>query len=270
MADYGGFDHNAQTLRILTKLESRYAAFEGLNLTWESLEGVVKHNGPLLDVAGKGDLPAAIVEYAAIHDLELDTYPGPEAQVAALADDIAYNNHDIDDGLRAGLFSVEDLFDVPLIGPVFKAVVKEFPTLDTLRISHEAVRRLITMMINDLIAETERRIGESGVNSVNDVRQLDHPLVSFSRALEEADRNLKVFLFTHMYRHDRVKRMTGRATDIVSALFQMYMADPSSLPLEWQGTEQMQDPHKQARRIADFIAGMTDRFALAEYKKIVE
>jgi dGTPase len=270
MADYGGFDHNAQTLRILTKLETRYAAFEGLNLTWESLEGVVKHNGPLLDAAGRGSLPAAIAEYAAIHDLELQTYPGPEAQVAALADDIAYNNHDIDDGLRAGLFTVEDLFDVSLVGPVFQTVVKEFPTLDTARVSHEAVRRLITMMVNDLIRETERRISESRVENVNDVRQLNHPLVSCSQALEEADRNLKAFLYTHMYRHDRVKRMTGRATDIVSALFQMYMADPSSLPMEWQGREKTQHSHKQARRIADFIAGMTDRFALAEYQRIAE
>jgi len=270
MADYGGFDHNAQTLRILTKLETRYAAFEGLNLTWETLEGVVKHNGPLLNVDATGDLPTAIAEYAQTHDLELHTFAGPEAQVAALADDIAYNNHDIDDGIRAGLFEIEDICEVPLVGPVFKSVMDKYPNLESQRISHEAVRRLITAMVNNLVAETERRLIESKVETVFDIRALEHPVVSFSSELQTADHDLKRFLFDHMYRHDRVKKMTARATDVVSSLFRLYMAKPSCLPLVWQETEPDRDQHRQARKVADFIAGMTDRFALAEHRRYFE
>ncbi len=266
MADYGGFDHNAQTLRILTKLESRYAGFEGLNLTWECLEGVVKHNGPLLDRQGQGDLPAAIREYADMHDLELKSHAGPEAQIAALADDIAYNNHDIDDGLRAGLFTIEDLLDVPLVGPVFRQVRDRYPGLPAAKVSHESVRRLITLMVDDLIAETTRRLASHGVESVADIRALDRPVAAFSDQVQQADRDLKAFLFTHMYRHARVLEMTDEARKVVSDLFRLYMAEPAALPAEWRPDIDPSDMTKTARRIADFIAGMTDRFALEAHR----
>ncbi|RMD62020.1 MAG: deoxyguanosinetriphosphate triphosphohydrolase, partial [Alphaproteobacteria bacterium] len=204
MAPYGGFDHNEQTFRVLTCLERRYAAFDGLNLTWETLEGVVKHNGPLIGRDASRAVPPSVAAYCRRFDLELATQPGPEAQVAALADDIAYNNHDIDDGLRAGLFSLDDLDDVPLVGPVFRKVAAAHPGLERPRLAHEAVRRLIDHMVNDLLEETRRRVAAAGPETAADVRALDHPVVAFSAPMRQNDRALKAFLFARMYRHARV------------------------------------------------------------------
>ncbi len=268
MQDHGGFDHNAQTLRILTKLETRYADFEGLNLTWETLEGLAKHNGPLLDHLGQGDLPAAIVEYAVEQDLELHTFSGPEAQVAALSDDIAYNNHDIDDGLRAGLFQIGDLLEVPLVGPMFREVTSLYPGLEPARVTHEAIRRLINLMVEDLIGETSRRAATFQVHSVRDVRALGGPLAAFSDEVRTADKVLKDFLYENMYRHGRVNRMSEKARQVVSDLFGLYMAEPGRLPPEWREPDEAPGGAKMARRIADFIAGMTDRFALEEHRKL--
>src|SRR4051794_27718418 len=199
MRPYGGFSHNDQTLRILTSLERRYAEFDGLNLCWETLEGTVKHNGPLRGASADRPVPPSIAEYDGLHPLELDTFPGPEAQVAALADDIAYNNHDLDDGLRAGLFTVADLAEVPLVGPVFAEVGRRYPGIDDGRQIHEAIRRVIDRMVRDLIDETERRLIQCGVDSTDAVRSLGAPVAAFSDEMRNHDRALKRFLFERMY-----------------------------------------------------------------------
>ena len=206
MADFGGFDHNDQTLRVLTLLERRYADFDGLNLTWEALEGVVKHNGPLLAGAGADPaaLPATIRAHATRQDLELHTYPALEAQIAALADDIAYNNHDIDDGLRAGLFAIDELRELALVGPVIAEVAGRYPDIEPDRLIHETVRRLIDRMVNDLLAETRRRLAAARPESAADIRALDRPVAAFSDEMRAADRVLRDFLRRRMYRHYRV------------------------------------------------------------------
>ncbi|MCG8442584.1 MAG: deoxyguanosinetriphosphate triphosphohydrolase, partial [Caulobacterales bacterium] len=208
MEPYGGFDHNAQAIRIVTKLEARYAAFDGLNLSWEALEGMAKHNGPLLDAGAEASsLPWAMREYAGWEELELASHASAEAQVAALADDIAYNNHDIDDGLRAGLFTVDDLADLPMVGPVFGQVQSAHPGLETTRLIHEALRRLIGMMVNDCVVETSRRLDRASPKSAEEVRALDQPVAAFSEAMMEHISAVRAFLWTNMYRHYRVNRM---------------------------------------------------------------
>lgn len=264
MAPYGGFDHNEQTLRILTVLERRYAGFDGLNLTWETLEGVVKHNGPLRPPA----VPEGIAAFSQTFDLDLATYPSAEAQVAALADDIAYNNHDIDDGLRAGLFTIADLDPVPLVGAMFREVAARHPGLDPARLVHESVRRLIDHMVNDLLAETRRRLAAAMPRSAQDVRAQDAPMVAFSEPMRDNDRALKAFLFANMYRHDRVNRMTAAARAIVRDLFGRYLGQPECLPDEWRADTAGRDEGTTARVVADYIAGMTDRFALAEHHRL--
>jgi dGTPase len=271
MKNFGGFDHNAQTLRILTSLEHRYAEFDGLNLTWEALEGVVKHNGPILRRAGgEGALPRGIAEYNLRHDLHLTTFAGGEAQVAAIADDIAYNNHDIDDGLRAGLFSVDDLGDVPLAGPVFRAVQDRYPGLERSRLIHESVRRMINLMADDLIAETRRRLAAAKPKSVDDIRALDAPVVAFSESMRANDRALKDFLFERMYRHYKVNRMTSKARRVVHDLFALFLAEPGCLPAEWQLLTDGAGNPTTAVVVADYIAGMTDRFALEEHQRLYD
>ncbi len=272
MEDFGGFDHNAQTLRILTALEQRYATFDGLNLTWECLEGVVKHNGPLQGPAAHGPanrpLPAAIASYMALQDLELDSFAGAEAQVAALSDDIAYNNHDIDDGLRAGLFTVDDLRPVPLVGEIIAKVEAAHPGLDGQRLIHETVRRLINHMVNDLLAESTARLAAANPATVEDIRALDRPVIAFSDAMLAHDRALRAFLFEHMYRHPRVNRMAKQAREVVSALFQLYMSEAASLPEEWDRQARDRSEAERARVIADYIAGMTDRYALQAFSRL--
>ena len=273
MQPFGGFDHNAQTLRVLTKLERRYAEFDGLNLTWETLEGVVKHNGPLLrpgQTPAEADLPAAITAYVRDHDLGIATFPGAEAQVAALADDIAYNNHDIDDGLRAGLFAIDDLGDVPVVGPIIAEVRARYPDLEPARLIYESVRRIIDVMVNDLRSEAERRIGQAAPRSVEDIRALDHPVVAFSADLRDKERDIKAFLFERMYRHDKLKRMAGDARKVVRTLFDLYMEQPERLPAGWSRAAETADRDGRARLIADYIAGMTDRYALDEHHRLLD
>jgi len=272
LADFGGFDHNAQSLRVVTKLERRYVAFDGLNLTWETLEGLVKHNGPLTGplAVKKEPLPGAITEYVARHDLELDTFASAEAQVAALADDVAYNNHDIEDGLRAGLFRIEDLKDVPLVGPVLFDVAREHPGLDRSIQIHETVRRMIGMMIVDMIDETRRRLAELKPKTADDVRRLGQPLVAFSDSMKANDKALKEFLFPNMYRHFLVNRMTSKARRVVKDLFSLLHAEPGCLPPEWRRLTDGAGTSKTARVVADYIAGMTDRFALDEHRRLFD
>jgi dGTPase len=269
MAPYGGFSHNDQTLRILTRLERHYAEFDGLNLTWEALEGTVKHNGPLAGPGIERPVPLSIAEYDRRHPLALDSFAGPEAQIAALADDIAYNNHDIDDGLRAGLFAVADLAEVPLVGPVFADVAARYPGLEEPRLIHEAIRRLIDLMVRDLIAETGRRLAASGVGTVDEVRRLAEPVAAFSSEMHSHDRALKQFLFERMYRHYRVNRMSSKARRVVRELFQLFLAEPECLPGEWHALTGGATPDT-ARIVADYLAGMTDRFALDEHRRLFD
>jgi len=270
MEPHGGFDHNGQSLRVITKLEERYAEFAGLNLTWETLEGVVKHNGPLTGPNGNGDVPRAIAEYVAVHDLEIDGFASAEAQIAAIADDIAYNNHDIDDGLRAGLFSVDDLADVPLVGPVFAEVQAAYPDLDESRMIHESVRRLIGAMVHDLLDETKRRVEAARPNSAADVRRMDHSLAGFSAEMAENDKALKAFLFENMYRHYKLNRMTSKARRVVRDLFELLTNEPECLPTEWRIKAHEPNSHETAQLVADYIAGMTDRHALDEHRRLFD
>jgi dGTPase len=270
MERFGGFGHNDQTFRILTRLERRYAGFDGLNLTWETLEGTVKHNGPLTGGAGAKPLPGTIAEYVMGHDLELATWPGAEAQVAAMSDDIAYNNHDIDDGLRAGLFAVRDLAEVPMVGPVLAEVSRHHPGLEEPRLIHEAIRRVIDRMVADLSAESRRRLGEARVKNVADIRALAAPVVGFSAAMTAEARGLRAFLFERMYRHYRVNRMASKARRIVRELFQLLLAEPQCLPTEWRQHVDGPGQPATARIVADYIAGMTDRFALDEHYRLFD
>jgi len=267
MAPWGGFDHNVQTFRVVTKLEERYPQFDGLNLSWETVEGVVKHNGP---VSHRLDEPAwrAIADYAPGWDLRLNSFASLEAQAAAIADDIAYNNHDVDDGVQAGLFTLDDLSDVPLIGPVLHGVRADWPAIDERMVRIEAVRRMIGVMIEDVLAETERRLEADGVRSTEDVRTASRTLVAFSPAMLADLGVLRKFLFERMYRHYRVNRTRSQARRILAEMFQLFMAEPETMPPEWSGPAQGGDETRRARAVCDYIAGMTDRYAIEEHKKL--
>ena len=271
---YGRFDHNAQALRVVTQLERHYARFEGLNLTWETLEGLVKHNGPLTDRSGQPTgryrehgVPAAILAYQENQDLELWSLASAEAQVAALADDIAYDAHDIDDGLRADLFTLDDIGEVSGVGDILHELAKGFPQLETGRRTHELVRRLITHMIEDVIEETRRRAAKSQPKTSDDVRNGVAPIVSFSGQMAETDKAIKEFLYPRMYRHPRVMRIMSDAEDVLRDLFKHYMRKPTDMPVEWAEGLSARDEQANARRIADYVAGMTDRYALIEHAK---
>ncbi|MCZ6608324.1 MAG: deoxyguanosinetriphosphate triphosphohydrolase [Alphaproteobacteria bacterium] len=270
MEPFGGFDHNAQSLRVITLLEKRYVEFDGLNLTWETLEGVVKHNGPLTGAGGDEALPRAIAEYAGTHDLELGTFAGAEAQVAAIADDVAYNNHDIDDGLRAGLFTVADLGDVPLVGPVFADVARAYPDVDESLLIHEAVRRMIGAMVTDILAETARRIAEIGPATADDIRHCGQPVAGFSDGMGENEAALKAFLFENMYGHYKLNRMTSKARRVVKDLFRLLVDEPECLPTEWRCQAGAPGSAATAQLVADYIAGMTDRSALDEHRRLFD
>ncbi len=264
MASYGGFDHNAQTLRIVTTLERRYGGFDGLNLTWETLEGIVKHNGPLSKVV------EPIRSYNDSHDLELKSFAGPEAQVAALADDIAYNNHDIDDALRAGFIELEDLADMPLVGPVINEVCAIYPDITVARKGHECIRRVIDRMVTDLVQETRQREKLHKPASAQAVRDMEVPLVSFSESMRAQNETLQGFLFERMYRHYRVSRMASKARRVVRDLFRFFNEEPECLPTEWGQQSGPPASPKTARLVGDYVAGMTDRYALDEHARIFD
>ncbi|MEM7192401.1 MAG: deoxyguanosinetriphosphate triphosphohydrolase [Pseudomonadota bacterium] len=268
MSDAGGFDHNAQSLRVVTKLERIYARFDGLNLTWETLEGLVKHNGPL--ETADTPIPEPILEYCQMHDLELGSYASIEAQIAALADDIAYNAHDIDDGYRAGCFTFEELASIPLAGRYLEALNDAYPDLDPSRRLYELKRHLITAMVNDLLGETGRRIEALPLANADAVRAAKQATVSFSASLSAELDELRKFLFERVYRHKRVMRIMGDAEDIVVELFDRYLRDPEALPPEWRTEAKGEDSRASARHVADFIAGQTDRYALAEHRRLFD
>ena len=267
MKPYGGFDHNVQTFRVVTTLEHRYPDFPGLNLTWETLEGVIKHNGP---VRQRLKEPAwkAIADYDLQQDLRLSTYASAEAQVAALADDIAYNNHDVDDGLQAESFAVRDLMDIPLIGPALESVRRDYPAIDERMLRLEAVRRMIGVMVSDVMSETRTVAVDTQVSTPEDVRSLSRPVVSFSRQMTEDLGELRVFLMERMYRHYKVNRTRSAAKRILQQLFALFMEDPDVMPAEWGARGHEASEHDRARLVCDYIAGMTDRFAIEEHRRL--
>jgi dGTPase len=271
MADYGGFNHNDQALRIVTKLEERYAEFNGLNLSWEALDGLVKHNGPLLPLQEGQSLPITIDAFRHEFDLELETYAGLEAQIAAFSDDIAYNTHDIEDGIRAGFFTLDELSELPLVGDIIHEVKDRYPGLDSGRAIHETTRRLIDRLVRDLTGETERRIDEIAPQSASDIRGAGRQAVALSAGVSAAEKELRHFLNTRLYHDYRVNRMTSKARRILADLFKQFMAEPDTLPTQWQAQITHNDADaSQARVIADYLAGMTDRFAIAEHQRFFD
>ena len=278
LAEHGGFDHNAQTLRVVTALEHRYPDFDGLNLTWETLEGVVKHNGPLTDPAGAAlghyagpGLPRGITEFNDIWDLELSSYASLEAQVAALADDIAYDAHDIDDGLRAGLFTVTDLRVMPLAADMIDDIDARYPGLPEVRRGAELVRELISYLLGAVVGESTRRLAQAQLGSVEAVRRHGEGLIAFPREAEKAEAGIKAFLKARMYRHARVMRVMGEAECILFDLFARYQRAPEDLPPEWLPTGSVPESDAdRARRIGNFIAGMTDRYAITEHMRLFD
>lgn len=274
MAAHGGFDHNVQALRVVTRLERRYPGFDGLNLTWETLEGLVKHNGPLVDREGRllrGEpaavVPSTIAAMSREVDLWLGSWPSAEAQAAAIADDIAYDVHDIDDGLRAGLLSLEGLRALALPGRLLADIAAEHPGLGRERTVHELTRRLITAMIEDVIGESLRRLVTLSPASVDDIRRADDPVIGFSPAMQSDERQIKAHLYAQVYREEGLMRVMGAAEDVVRRLFAAYRDDPATMPEDWRPAPEANDTDA-ARQIADFLAGMTDRYATAEYQRL--
>ncbi|MBC7801362.1 MAG: deoxyguanosinetriphosphate triphosphohydrolase [Gemmatimonadaceae bacterium] len=270
MKPFGGFDHNAQSLRIVTKLESRYAAFDGLNLTWETLEGLAKHNGPLRRP------PPYIAEYDARHTLDLHTHAGGEAQVAAMADDIAYHSHDLDDGMRAGLFGPDDIAHLPVVGEALAVARRTSLDVPPPRLRHETIRRVINSFATDLTQESQRRIAALEPGDADAIRRANAPIIAFSPAMAEANRAIKEFLFAHMYRHWRVNRMTSKSRRVTESLFGLLHDDISMLPDSWRtlatGRSHAgdKDGAQAALVVTDYIAGMTDRFALDEHRRLTD
>ena len=278
MQAHGGFDHNAQTLRVVTSLEHRYPEFDGLNLTWETLEGIVKHNGPLAERSGAAvgryrdhGIPSGISDYTWTYDLELWSFASLEAQVAAIADDIAYDAHDIDDGLRAGLFTVDDLQIMPLTAAIIADIAGHYPDLDDDRRGAELVRELISYLIGAVVSESRSRLQAAKPNSVDDVRNRGEVLIAFSAGAAQAEAEIKSFLKQRMYRHPRVMHVMGDAEQILFDLFARYQKVPGDLSPEWlpPGTD-AETETERARRIGNFIAGMTDRFALTEHQRLFD
>src|ERR1700761_9285386 len=264
MKPFGGFDHNAQSLRLVTMLESRYAAWDGLNLTWETLEGLVKHNGPLRHP------PPYIAEYNEKHRLDLSTQPSAEAQVAAMADDIAYHSHDLDDGLRAHLFSVDDLQHLPIVGDALAAARRSSLDVPPPRLRHETIRRVIDTLASDLIAETTRRLAKLDPASPDAIRRARQKVVAFSPAIAEANQAIKDFLFARMYRHWRVNRMAAKAKRLTEEVFRLLHADPTLLPDDWRARAGEGATPRCAAIVCDYIAGMTDRYAMDEYRRLTD
>ena len=264
MKPYGGFDHNAQALRIVTSLERHYAGFDGLNLTWATLEGIAKHNGPVPD-----PLPYALEDYNAIHDLELHTHASAEAQIAALSDDIAYNNHDLHDGLRAGLFSVKDIQDLPIVDEALAEVDREWPGLDAYRRRHEALRRVFGVMVSDVIETSRANLDSAGAETAQDLRDLGRPVIAFSADMWAKLKVIRAFLFERMYRAPSVVEQREKVTKVVNTLFPVFMDQPDLLPSRWQNdVAQATTDQALARLVSDYVAGMTDRFALQSYSKL--
>jgi len=271
---YGGFDHNAQSLRIVTKLERRYAEYDGINLTWETLEGLVKHNGPLVNADGegvKGPVPLPILEYCELQDLEIGSYASLEAQMAAIADDIAYNTHDIDDGLRAGYLSFEMLEEVPFLSKLMDEVRAKYPVLDKERFANEIMRRQITHMVEDVIGVAQQNLSRLKPKSAADIRAADFTVATFSPEMAETDRQIKKLLFAHIYRHPEIMRIRAGATQIVTDLFHRYMEVPAEMQSHyWVDSISGMSKAAKARHVGDYLAGMTDSYALRAHQRLFD
>jgi len=271
---YGGFDHNAQSLRIVTKLERRYAEYDGINLTWETLEGLVKHNGPLLNAADEGThgpVPLPILDYCQLQDLEIGTFASLEAQVAAIADDIAYNTHDIDDGLRAGYLTFDMLEEVPFLSGLMAEVRAKYPSLDDERFAHEIMRRQITRMVEDVIGVAQQNLGVLKPKSAADIRAADRTIATFSPAMAETDKQIKKLLFAHIYRHPDIMRIRSGATQIVTDLFHRYMETPAEMQSHyWVDSIPGMTEAARARHVGDYLAGMTDSYALRTHQRLFD
>jgi dGTPase len=277
LAGHGGFDHNAQSLRIVTRLERRYAAFDGLNLSWEAIEGIAKHNGPLVGPDGlpcgryaRRPLPPILANPPAARPVPPAGFASLEAQVAAIADDIAYDAHDIDDGTRAGLVPVAALAGVPLVGDLYAEAGRHFPGLDDGRRVAEVVRQVVGALVDDVLAESRRRIAEDAPRSADEVRAASRPLIAFGAAGDAHDRAIKTFLFASLYRHPKVMAIRAEAGRVVTDLFRAFTADPTAMPPAWCADLAAADEGTVARRAADYIAGMTDRFALGEHRRLFD
>lgn len=272
MAPWGGFDHNAQALRIVTRLERHYADFDGLNLTWECLEGIAKHNGPVTGPNARqpgAPVPWALAEVQAGWDLRLDTHASAEAQVAAIADDVAYSHHDLHDGLRSGLFTEDDLMALPVTGPAFAEVDRIYPGLERMRRRHEALRRVFGRMVEDVIAVAQNRLAAARPQSVDDIRAMGTTVIRFSKPLYQELKAIRAFLFHRMYRAPPVMAERARVSGVVNALFPLFMAQPGRLPAEWRpDVAAARDETALARVVCDYVAGMTDRFALQEHARL--
>jgi dGTPase len=264
MKPFGGFDHNAQSLRVVTLLESRYAGWDGLNLTWETLEGLAKHNGPLRHP------PAYIAEYNDRHKLDLSTHASAEAQVAALADDVAYHCHDLDDGLRARLFGPDEIAHLPIVGEALTAARRSSLDVPPPRLRHETIRRVIDTMVTDLIEQTRKKLGKLQPRSSDAVRRARERVVAFSPAMAEANQVIKDFLFARMYRHWRVNRMTTKARRLTEELCRLLHADPSLPPDDWRGRSGEGGSQRAATVVGDYVAGMTDRYAMDEHRRLTD
>ena len=276
MRAFGGFDHNAQALRVVTSLENRYAEHDGLNLTWETLEGIIKHNGPLTDANGaplekyaEDGIPFGLDQEIAVSDLRLDSYSSLEAQAAAIADDVAYNAHDIDDALRAGLLTIEMLEDVPLVGPIVREVQSKYPNIETDRKAHEIIRRLITRTIEDVIRHSEGQISELSPDNVEDVRCAGRTIVGFSDEIAASEKGLKRFLFSNVYRSEEVMEPVRQAERLLAELFDAYLSG-EMMPNEWEKVARSNNEHGRARVVCDFVSGMTDQFATATYNRLFD
>jgi dGTPase len=273
MKNWGGFDHNAQSLRVVIKLERRYAEFDGLNLTWETLEGLVKHNGPLTDQAGRAlgkPVPQSILDYNELHDLELDRFASLEAQCAAIADDIAYNTHDIDDGLRSGLLRLDMLEEVALPAGILTGVRQRYPHLDPVRTGHELMRRQITAMVEDVISTANANLAALKPQSSEDIHAAGRTIVTFSAEMAAAEKALKTFLYARLYRHPRVMAVRQYAETVVRELFDAYFADPGIMPEGWREILAEAEDRVKARHVADFLAGMTDTYAIKEHRRLFD
>jgi len=265
MAPYGGFDHNAQAIRIVTHLERHYAEFDGLNLTWETLEGLAKHNGPVT-----GDLPWALAAYGRQHDLELDTFASAEAQVAAIADDVAYNHHDLHDGLRAELFSTDELAELPILKDNFAEVERLYPGLNYYRRRHEALRRFFGVLVEDVITVARTRLAEMKPETATDIRMAGRTLIQFSDPVFQDLKVIRAFLFDRMYRAPSVVLMRKQVTQVVEDLFPYFCAHTDQLPKQWRkDVEDADGDTALARIVSDYISGMTDRFALQEHDRLI-
>jgi len=264
MMPYGGFDHNSQSVLIVTSLERHYAQWDGLNLSWEVLEGMAKHNGPMIS-----GIPEVIREYSSRHNLELQTFSSGEAQVAAIADDIAYNHHDVLDGIRAGLLSVDDIRTLPILASCFNEVDKLYPGIDNLRQRHEALRSFFNFLVSDVIIESKKLLGDLSAQSVIDIRNATKPVIQFSPKVRDDLDIIRAFLFKEMYRSPPLLQMRKMATQITNELFTFFLRDQVQLPKKWQtDLQNCSSKTNVARVVSDYIAGMTDRFAISEHRRL--